>query len=46
MDCYENGIIKKVDADGIELLWGNGDIILELIKKISFREGIGDILGD
>ncbi len=46
MECYENGIIKKDDADGIEPLWGDGDIILELIKKISFREGIGDILAE
>ena len=46
MECYENGIIKKTDADGIELLWGNEEVILKLIKKISFREGIGDILAE
>ena len=46
MECYENGIIKKADADGIELLWGDGEVILSLIKKIAFKEGIGDILAE
>ena len=46
MDCYENGIIKKADADGIELIWGDGDVILTLIKKIALREGFGKILAE
>jgi len=43
---YENGILTKEDTDGMHLEFGNLDVALALIKKIAFREGIGDILAD
>ena len=46
IECYENGIITKDDTDGLELTWGNSSAIIELIKKMIKREGIGDILAD
>lgn len=46
MDCYENGIINRADTDGLELAWGNEDILLSLIKKIANRDGIGNILAE
>ena len=46
MDCYENGIINRVDTDGLELAWGNEGVLLSLIKKIADREGIGNILAE
>ncbi len=46
MDCYENGILTKEDTDGLELNFGNHEAMLELIKKIGTREGIGDILAE
>jgi len=45
MECYQKGIITARDADGMELTWGNGDVILRLIKQIAHNEGIGKILG-
>lgn len=45
MECYENGIINKQDA-GMELHWGDGNAVVELVKKIAKREGIGDLLAD
>ncbi len=46
IECFENGLITKEDTDGLELSWGNSEAILELVKKIINREGIGDILAD
>jgi len=46
MECYEKGILTKEDTDGIELVWGNGDALIEMIKKIAYREGFGNILAE
>ena len=46
MELYERGILTKEDTDGIDLTWGNPDALIELIKKIAYREGIGDILAE
>ena len=37
---YEKGVISE------ELAWGDADGMIELTKKIVFREGIGDILAE
>ena len=46
MECYENGLLQKKDVSGIDLKWGNSNALSELVKMISFREGIGDILAE
>jgi len=46
MECYQRGILTKDDTDGLELEWGNYKAVLALIKKIAFREGFGDVLGE
>ncbi|NHJ20390.1 MAG: aldehyde ferredoxin oxidoreductase [Candidatus Lokiarchaeota archaeon] len=46
IECFENGILGLDDTDGIELTWGNSKAILEILKKIINREGIGDLLAD
>jgi len=46
IECYENGLLTKKDADGLELTWGNSDAIIELVHKIAKREGIGDLLAE
>jgi aldehyde:ferredoxin oxidoreductase len=45
MECYENGLISKKDTDGIELTWGNHQALVEMVKKMGKREGIGELLG-
>lgn len=45
-EAYEKGLITKKDTDGLELTWGNGDAVVELIKKIAYREGFGGFLAD
>jgi len=46
IECYETGIINKEDTNGLELTWGNSSAIVELVRKMINREGIGDILAD
>ncbi|MBN2322733.1 MAG: hypothetical protein JXQ30_03285, partial [Spirochaetes bacterium] len=43
-ECYENGIIDSSDTDGLELKWGDGAAMLELLRKMAYREGFGDLL--
>ncbi len=46
MDCYENGILTKEDADGIDLEFGNAEAMVEAVHRIGKREGLGDILAE
>lgn len=43
MECHEKGIL---DDDELSLEWGDKETIIELIKKIAFREGLGDLLAE
>ena len=44
MECTERGILTRDDTDGIDLRFGNVDGMIQMIRKIAFREGFGDIL--
>jgi aldehyde:ferredoxin oxidoreductase len=46
MECYERGILSREEVDGLDLSWGNGETILNLIHRVAFREGFGDLLAD
>lgn len=46
MECYEKGLVTKDVLDGIDLTWGNLEAICRLLKKIAYRDGIGNILAD
>jgi aldehyde:ferredoxin oxidoreductase len=46
MECYEKGIITKRDTGGLELTWGNADVMLKLIDLIATRTGIGNLLAE
>lgn len=46
MEWYEEGIITKDDLDGLELNFGNGEAMVELIRKMGIREGAGDLFAD
>ena len=46
MECYEKGILTKEDFEGLDLTWGNMESTVELLKKIAYRKGIGNILAD
>jgi aldehyde:ferredoxin oxidoreductase len=45
MESYEKGVITKEDTYGIDLTWGNGDAVIEMIPKIAnCEEGLGHAL--
>jgi aldehyde:ferredoxin oxidoreductase len=44
MECYERGFLTRADTGGLELAFGNGDVLMELIPLIAYRKGLGDIL--
>jgi aldehyde:ferredoxin oxidoreductase len=46
MECYENGLLTLEDTDGIDLRFGNGDALIQMVDKIALREGLGDILAE
>lgn len=46
MEWYEEGLINKDDLDGLELNFGNGKAMVELIRKMGLREGVGDLFSD
>jgi len=46
VECFENGIITKEDTDGLELRWGGDEAIIELLKMMGERRGIGAVLAD
>ncbi len=46
MELYEKGIITEKETDGLRLRWGDGDVMVELIRKIALREGIGNVLAE
>ncbi len=39
MDCYENGVLKPENYDGIKLEWGDVATVMELLPKIVARDG-------
>lgn len=46
IEGYEKGIISLADLDGRDITWGDDEGILNLIRKIAERQGIGDIIAD
>lgn len=45
MECYEEGVLKD-ELDGIELTWGNGAAMVEVLQKMCDGEGCGKVLAN
>lgn len=45
-ELYQLGIITKEDTGGLALEWGDGEAFVELMRRIAYREGIGNLLAD
>jgi aldehyde:ferredoxin oxidoreductase len=41
IECFENNLLTKEDTNGIDLLWGNHEAIVELVKQIAEKRGFG-----
>ena len=46
MECYENNLLSQEETDGLNLSWGNSEVLPILVEKISNRDGIGDLLAN
>jgi len=46
MELYEKGIIDEKMTDGLKLEWGSEQVVFDMIRKIAYREGFGDILAE
>jgi len=44
MECFENGILKKEQLDGIDLRFGNVEAMKAVLKKIAYQEGVGQLM--
>lgn len=44
MECYDKGILTKEELGGIELTWGNGEAMVEVLKLMGQNQGIGAAL--
>ncbi|GAB4504241.1 MAG: aldehyde ferredoxin oxidoreductase family protein [Anaerolineales bacterium] len=46
MECYEHGLIGPADTDGLDLRFGNGEVLIPLIERIATRQGFGHLLAE
>ena len=46
MECFERGLLPERETGGLDLSFGNGEALLELIHLIGKREGIGRLLSE
>ena len=46
MECFEKGLITKEDTNGLELRFGNHEAMVEMVRKIGNRDGLGDVLAE
>ncbi|MFC1990970.1 aldehyde ferredoxin oxidoreductase C-terminal domain-containing protein, partial [Chloroflexota bacterium] len=43
-EAYEKGLITKEDTDGLELRWGDPEVVEKIMRKWAYRDGFGDVL--
>jgi len=46
MECFEREIISPQETDGVELRFGNARALLQMVEKITRREGFGAVLAE
>ena len=46
MELYQRGIITQKDTGGLDLTWGNYEVIEKLFFMAAKREGFGDVIAD
>lgn len=44
MEAYEKGRVDSTQLDGLEPRFGDGRVLVEILRRIAGREGIGDLL--
>jgi aldehyde:ferredoxin oxidoreductase len=47
MEAFEKGLIDRNETDGVDLLWGNAEAMVEMVRRIGTRTGVlGNLLGE
>jgi aldehyde:ferredoxin oxidoreductase len=46
MEWYQRGLITSKDTGGLELEWGDAEVVATLIEQIGQRKGFGNILAE
>ena len=46
IECFERGILTERQTEDRRLRFGDGPLVLELIRDTAFRRGIGDLLAE
>ena len=46
MECFEQGLLATEDTGGVELRFGNGDALLQVLEDVGHRRGIGKLLAE
>ncbi len=46
MECYERGILTEKETDGLTPRFGNEKAMIELVRRIAYRKGLGNLLAE
>jgi aldehyde:ferredoxin oxidoreductase len=46
MECFERGILTREETGGLDLDFGDADLVVDLVGKIAARQGVGDLLAE
>ncbi|MBA7668652.1 hypothetical protein ES703_76767 [subsurface metagenome] len=46
MECFEHGLLTLKDTEGLDLRFGNGSAMLEMVERIARRQGLGALLAE
>lgn len=46
MECFERGLLTIEDTGGLELRFGNHEVMLKLLEMMAYRQGFGALICD
>ena len=46
MHCWQEGLLTANDTDNLDLSWGNADAVIQLLPRIAYRQGFGNLLAE
>jgi len=46
MECYQRGLLTPAQTGGLEVNFGDTDLVVDLVDKIAHRQGLGDLLAE
>ncbi len=46
MECFEKGLLTRDDSGGLELTFGNEEVLPQIIEQIAYKRGLGAVLAE